>query len=123
MREIEFTGTEFDFATSAKSKGGTFLFPKLGAVMSELSEISAFLYRAAVDEEFRASLMRHSLQNVETSGEVFGGGAWDLKHSQLMALLSRGHFDSGKIVGVGEQNEQHILKTVAYLTLKGVTKD
>ncbi len=122
-REIEFLGTKFDFASSASAAGGTFLFPTLEVTLGDGPELSSFLFRAATDDEFKSAVLKHPLKCIETSGRVFGGGAWDLKHSQLMALLAKGHFNSGEIIGREKQNDQHLFKTVAYLTSKGATKE
>ena len=122
-RAIESIGTKRDFARSARGKSASFRFPYLSSCLTTSDELMAFFFRVATDSDFKDAVLNHPLIWLETSGEAFGGGSWDLKHSHLSSLFDRGHFEPERCSKRLSPPDAVALEAIAYLTLKGVTRE
>ncbi|MBX9769162.1 MAG: hypothetical protein K2X47_17940, partial [Bdellovibrionales bacterium] len=122
-RREECLGLQQDLSLEYSFPDQGYVLPRTYEFLENPQDLAVFLFKIGVDRLVFNQAIRRELSGVKSASSYLGGGAWDLKHSHLLDLFQGGHFDEKEGQNEVEIQEGKILKAVAYLTCRGITKE
>jgi predicted DNA-binding protein (UPF0251 family) len=122
-RREECLGLQQDLSLEYSFPDQGYAFPRTHELLESPQDLAVFLFKIGIDSLVFNQAIRRELPGVKSASSYLGGGAWDLKHSHLLDLFREGHFDEKEGQNKMEIQEGKILKAVAYLTCRGITKE